>query len=643
MRGGQIFMYSMRMMVQVLNRIFAWAIFFYALIVTTLIYVSSQDEIRIIFYHYKSLGLKLLNNINAIVWSSASSESITAQQMLSNPKLIGIYNDATDTLIKHAIMSLSFGGLVYLVVTVFFFRFFMSKGEKYSRDKVLSGTVLADNYKETARSVIKSPRGVSPIKLLNLVPIPKRSETQGILFHGSTGCGKTQAIQTLLTQIRELGDPAVVYDKECTIKPYFFDKDKDVELNPVSTLCENWDLWSECKNPLELGNASCYLIPKSVQGSDPFWVDSARTILTSMAWKMRDLEDKSAIKLLQLLLTTSLDDMASLLKGSEAENLVNREIAKTAISIKSVLATYTKALRFLEGLNNSDKPKFSIRQWVQDAVNPEKANGGWLFITSRSQYQKEIKPLISLWLGLALQAIQSLEQNSNRRIWIIMDELASLHRLEMLSDTMADIRKFGGCVAIGIQSVSQLRYLYGNDESEAINDLLNTKLYYRSPASKVAKWVSEELGEQVVEAVKESQSYGPNSIRDGNTVGSQREIRKTVDSGSVQTLEDLNCYIRLIGNHPVAKVQLNYIKREQLIEPLIERPINFDALEKINTEVLNIQSNPDINKEAKAIARFESEIDDKLRIIDVENKTKQQKIEESESSISDLDREEEIY
>ena len=80
-----------------------------------------------------------------------------------------------------------------------------------------------------------------------------------------------------------------------------------------------------------------------------------------------------------------------------------------------------------------------------------------------------------------MQGIQSLKPNSTQRIWLVMDELASLHRLEMLSDTLADIRKFGGCVAIGIQSIAQLEFLYGNHEAHAITDLLNTSIYFRSP------------------------------------------------------------------------------------------------------------------------------------------------------------------
>ena len=110
-------------------------------------------------------------------------------------------------------------------------------------------------------------------------------------------------------------------------------------------------------------NTNCYecIGSKAVQGSDPFWADAARTIFTTVAWKMRDQVD-SAIKLLQILLTTSLSELRTLLKGTEAKSLVSEDIEKTAISIRAVMETYTKSLRFLEGLEKvKDKKSSAIK------------------------------------------------------------------------------------------------------------------------------------------------------------------------------------------------------------------------------------------------------------------------------------------
>jgi len=614
-RGGQIFGYNTRMMVQVSNRIFIWGLMGYCLLVLAILALTSRQAIETLWLQTYATFLKHIGYGTKEIWHGAHG-GFSAAYFLSNPKLQSTVITAQNILMQDCIKALVIAGVIYTGVVIFAIRFFKQKGEKYSLDKHISGTRLVTSKKALMKSVKKSVRGVSDVFLLSNIPIPARSEFQGFFFHGSTGSGKTQAIMRLLDEIRRLGEPAIIYDKECTIKPYFFNEATDVELNPVSVTCANWDLWSECDNPMEFGSLASYLIPKAVQGSDPFWVDSARTILTSMAWKIRGQKDKSAIRLLQFLLTTTLEEMRDILKGTESENLVSKEIEKTAISIKSVLATYTKALRFLEGLDKGDAPKFSIKDWIQKAHTSSASQKGWLFITSRSKYHKEIKPLISLWLGLAMQGIQSLKPSGNQRIWLVMDELASLHRLEMLSDTLADIRKFGGCVAVGIQSIAQLEFLYGNHEAHAITDLLNTSIYFRSPKSRVAKWVSEDLGEQVVDEVRESQSYGPNSIRDGNTIATQRVVRKTVDSGEIMTMEDLECYVRLIGNHPIARIKTDYIERKARMEPLTERTIDFDALEKINQSALAAQHHPDVDGEVKKIQAMNEEVHTVLEHID---------------------------
>lgn len=603
--GGQIFGYKTKMLTQVSQRIFAWAILGFLLLFSLIMTFYAWSELKLVGLNELSKLMCKAHFSEQVIWTNLNGSQITASLYQKSMQIQANVHRAQAILLGKAKISLFFGGAVYFLTTLLCSRFFVRLGERYTKDQFVSGTRLAISPKETISSVKKSERGVSDILLLNRIPLPKHSEKQGILFHGTTGAGKTQAMMMLLEQIRGAGEPAIIYDKECTIKPYFFNKHIDIELNPVSILCPNWDIWEECDNPLEFGSFASYLIPKSVQGSDPFWVDAARTIFTSMAWKIKDRPEKNPIFLLQLLLTTSLEEMRGLLKGTESENLVSKEIEKTAISIKSVLATYTKALRFLEGLDRTSTTKFSIKNWIKNANDPQTYNKGWLFITSRSKYHKEIKPLISLWLGLAMQAVQSLKANQKNRVWLIMDELASLHRLETLSDTVADIRKFGGCVAIGIQSIAQLDFIYGTHEAGAIVDLLNTSIFFRSPKEKIAQWVSKELSQQIIHEMRESQSYGPDSVRDGNTISSQRTTRNTVECSEIMTLDDGECYVRLVGKHPITQLKNKYIEREELCEPLTERSINYDALEEVNHHAFRIQNNPEVNQEVKKMHQFE--------------------------------------
>ena len=150
------------------------------------------------------------------------------------------------------------------------------------------------------------------------------------------------------------------------------------------------------------------------------------------------------------------------------------------------------------------------------------------------------------------------------------------------------------------------------DEANAITDNMNTSVYFRSPKKQVAEWVSQDLGEHVLEEIRESQSYGPNTIRDGNTIARQRVTRRTVDTGTIMNLENLNCYVRLAGNHPITRLAIDYKERKQLLEqPLIERAIDYDAIEKVTLEALKAENNPE-RDEAVKVEQKVNQVNDKV-------------------------------
>ena len=64
---------------------------------------------------------------------------------------------------------------------------------------------------------------------------------------------------------------------------------------------------------------------------------------------------------------------------------MSEKTEKTAISIKSVLATYLKSLCYIRDENNP----FSIRQWIHHDSAAE-----WLFISSTGDRHESLKPLI---------------------------------------------------------------------------------------------------------------------------------------------------------------------------------------------------------------------------------------------------------
>lgn len=57
----------------------------------------------------------------------------------------------------------------------------------------------------------------------------------------------------------------------------------------------------------------------------------------------------------------------------------------------------------------------------------------------------------------------SLVENQQRRVWVVVDELASLKKLQLIPIAAAEGRKYGICLLAGVQSAYQLYQIYGHN------------------------------------------------------------------------------------------------------------------------------------------------------------------------------------
>lgn len=442
--------------------------------------------------------------------------------------------------------------------------YFIKRGKVQSESQFVRGSKLLSS--EQVKKMIVSNQTNSDITIDGF-PLLAGSEVQHLLVHGTVGTGKSQLIMKIMEALRARGDRVIVYDKGCSLIPAFFDSEKDVLLNPFDARCPDWDMWLEAPRDSDFENMADSLIPMHGE-SDPFWVNAARTVFSCLASRMRHDEERSLEKLLKLLLTGDFEQLERYLAGTPAATLVSGKIEKTAISIRSVITTYLKSLQALTGLRQEGKTPFSIRNYILDENQK-----GWLFISSNGEQHKTLKPLMSMWLAMASLTLLSLPEDRTRRIWFICDELPSLHKLPLLGETIAEVRKFGGCFLLGMQSYSQLTKVYGRAGAQEIFDLLNTRFFFRSPSADMARLVANELGEEEIEESRENYSYGANSIRDGISLSNQRITRTLVFYPQILELKDLCCFVRLPGDYPVTTLNLKLIKRLQKSISFIERQL----------------------------------------------------------------------
>lgn len=568
-RGGQITLHNIRMFIQIMDKVALFAGLIFLTVTLIMTWKTTSEYERYVFGQY------LWANTIPILDDNASTQFIQPSGVKTAIKYTDIANallvkDIVKRVSRKILISAIVGLLSGMFTLFLISKWLRKRGAKHTEDKLLKGDSIVPKNR-LAEILIQSKKN-SDLKLAGL-PLVKDKETRHFFFHGTTGSGKSTAIKELLDQIRRRGDRAIIYDMSCNYLEEFYQPQKDKILNPMDVRGESWHLWLECRDSADFDSLAAAQIPMPLSTQDPFWINAARTIFSAAAFEMRNDPDRNIIKLLRYLLTADLERMESYLKGTEAETLTSRKTEKTAISIKSVLATYLKSMKYIKDEANP----FSIREWIKN----EDGNN-WLFISSLDDRHETLKPLITSWLDIAVNALMSLPPNEDRRIWLILDELTSLHRLPYLRKTLAKGRKFGGCIVVGIQNFAELEEEYGNKGARSISSLLNSRYFFREPDPDMAKWSAENLGETIIEEVREGISYGANTIRDGVSINRVETRKPLVNFSEIMSLDDLHAFVRLPGNFPITSVDFQFKKRESLNAGIIPRKIDLSNLKEVD-------------------------------------------------------------
>lgn len=595
-RGGQVTLHIFTMYGQILKVMMACVLAILVAFNGFWFTTKNTTEQIEIFSEYISATLRVKINKHAtqtLKDPKGRQYYVLSRDFIESAPVRRIVNDVCIYLIQ--------GGTISVLLALSFFIglsvWFKGMGSRATQTKVLNNHIL-----ETPKNVNKlmtARQQKSALKIADLHRV-KDTETKHILALGTTGSGKSNLIKSLIRQIIDRGDKFIVFDKSCDLAAQFYHPDSGIILNPFDDRTPSWNVWSDTRDSADFRSLAEALLPMPAgSGGDPFWISAARILFSVTAYQMRNEPNKSTIGLLKKLLTTSLDDMQQYLGQTEAATLVSKEIEKTAVSIKTQLATCLSSLKYLKDEGN----EFSIRKWIQD---DSKVQG--VFITSLADKHHILMPLISMWLDLSLNAVMSLAPDQQRRIWIILDEAQSLHTLPCLFSGVNEARKFGGSIVLASTSRFALTDLYGIERSRSILGQFNTSVYFRTPDYEGSLWVSKELGESEIEEVHENYSYGANTIRDGVSLTKQRIRRPVVPYTDIQKLPDHQAYIKLPGDYPVTKVVFPFQKPRRVKEEgFILRAVNEDVFKEINQlEELYVHK-PQEAKEKKFTKKKEKE------------------------------------
>ena len=335
--------------------------------------------------------------------------------------------------------------------------------------------------------------------------------------------------------------------------PRFFKAERgDIILNPLDKRSAIWSPWSEIRSVADCAAVAESFIPNANE-RDPFWGDAGRLLYAEVLERLRTDPDRSVEKLLHILLRMTQAEMREILAGTHAAKLFDEGAERTGKSVEIHNSIYIKALGLLEA-KAGRSADFSIYSYVQALDEPAPDQGRpWLWLTTDPRSSPTLKPLLSCWTNAVATALLSLPERLDRRLWFILDELATLHALPSLPPFMQNARKRGGCALITLQTPAQLKSIYKDADAQTILNGCQTQAIFRVSDAEGSEWASRSIGHAEVEEMRESTRLSSHGQR-GHEVqlSVDKRIGPVVMPAEIAMTPDCRCYLKLPGDRPVA-------------------------------------------------------------------------------------------
>lgn len=549
-RGAQTTIHEWQMMLQSLKQTVLAGLVIVGVLAAWQAYSKTSEHERYIMQRWVVAGVKtaFLGPKSTIEFKDTNGKTYmlyTGKYLRSNTAKT-VWQKAGNA----SFVGVKIGAALSSLILIFVLLFFYINGRRQGKDFHVRGAQLGTTG-ELARALKKVGRRGTVS--LGGIRLPAEMEPTNIAMVGAPRTGKSVQISAVLEEVRAAGQRAIVYDYGGLFTRYFYREGIDTILNPMDERSAEWRPWYDAIEPAHFEQQAASLIPDDKSMED-FWPKAARTVYVALTRKIQAMVDNPDLSdLLFWGLQQRADEVTKFLQGTEATSAFGQN--KTAASIMSHLATYLKAFNYLRTTGTP----FSIREWVADDTTDS-----WLFISTNEAQIDTVRPLISLWVDIAISALLSLPEKLDRRIWYAVDELTSMQAIPSLAKALTHAPKYGGCGLIGYQSKPVLEKIYDDRTAAALTGGCAIHCIYRANDIETAEWAERSLGKTEVAETNEGISYGVTQLRDGRTANINRALRPLVLASEIRALEKFQYFLTMGSGLPVVPIQLNYKVRSEI-------------------------------------------------------------------------------
>jgi hypothetical protein len=379
--------------------------------------------------------------------------------------------------------------------------------------------------KEFNRKVRGDGIGIKTDGLTEMLRIPAKAEAQHVQIIADTGAGKTTLIMQMLRQIRDRGDSAIVYDPALEYTRRFYDPRHDIILNPLDKRCPYWGPAEELRRSSEADAIAVSLFQPPQDKKGEFFVEIPQQIFAHLLrygpTPQQLIEWMSHPK--------EIDDRVA---DTEVANFIDWSAAPQRVGVLASLSKVAKSLRLLPH-KDAGNGEWSATEWSE-------TRRGWIFITSLPAEREALRPLQSVWIDMLVLRLMNQPKADQKRVWFVLDELASLQRLPQLHTAITENRKSNNPVIMGFQGKAQLEVIYGH-LAEVMLSQPATSIYLKTKEPNAGEWVSKAIGKVEIERMRETHFDG---TRSGRNFALDRQVEPVVMESEISGLPDLHAFMK---------------------------------------------------------------------------------------------------
>jgi len=403
------------------------------------------------------------------------------------------------------------------------------------------------------RNLLERLRGVQGFDLV----IRQAKEAHHIQISGDTGSGKSTLVRTILYQIEERAETAIVFDPDREYLREFYKAARgDVILNPKDERCPYWAIGEEADDEAEATAIAEGLFPDHPTAQF-FFLKHTRAIFAYLLAYYRPTVNELGHWMAHP------EEIDKRVQDTEHAHTMTENAAPQRAGILGTLNEAGMSLRMMPS-HLEGRHKFTVRQWARQRT-------GWIFVSSTPDTIDALRPLQGLWLDMLILKLQGENAGrSARRCWLVLDEVQELNKLPQLPKALTKQRKSGNPIVIGFQGMSQIDAHYGKQAETMLSQPFNNFIL-RTKEPRASKYLSDLIGRVQIERLRETK---PASLLAGNrqrSYNTERVIEPLVLDSEIQGLEDLTGYFLQGGK--VVPIQFAVHPRRIVAPALIERII----------------------------------------------------------------------